>query len=160
MPARGGSTRALGGCVTIKAFRLYFHCRDDAIERRISQSHWGVCYWINKRLKEIAPALKGPEVKGINLANVLFCEAGTSRIPVGSWNRLLNALEYALEYDTPALELHSARQNLPELLLIAADAAREAPYPQLQAIGELLSNPLTVTDLDDIEREIDAQRQN
>lgn len=146
--------------MTIKAFRLYFHCRDNAAEIRISRSHWGVSYWINKRLKEIAPALKGPEVKGINLANVLFCEPGTCRIAVGSWQRLLNGLEYGLDYDTPALELHSARQNLPSLLLIAADAARKAPYPQLQAIGELLSRPLTATELDDIEREIEDQRPN
>ena len=146
--------------MTIKAFQLYFHCRDDPTEKRISHSHWGVSSWINKRLKEISPALKGPEVKGINVANVLFCEAGTSRIPLGSWQRLLNGLEYSVEYDTPALELHSARQNLPGLLLIAADAARKAPYPQLRAISELLSKPLTAADLDDIQHEIDARRQN
>ena len=60
--------------MTIKAFRLYFSCRDKEVERRVSLAHWGVSYWINDRIKEIAPQLKGPEVKGINLAEALYLD--------------------------------------------------------------------------------------
>ncbi len=142
--------------MTIKAFRLYFSCRDKEVERRISLAHWGVSYWINDRIKEIAPQLKGPEVKGINLANVWFAEPGTSHTPTGTWRRFLNGLEYGIDYDTPSLESRPARENMPALLSMAAAAASAASYPQLKAIGELLSVPLSPADLDAIQREIDV----
>ena len=119
-------------------------------------AHWGVSYWINSRLKEIAPQLKGPEVKGVNLANVVFAEPGTSHTPIGTWRRLLNGLEFGVEYDTPSLEALPARKNLPRLIAIASAAANAASYPQLRAIGALLSSPLTSADLDAIQREIDV----
>ena len=142
--------------MTIKAFRLYFSCRDNATEIRINKSHWGVSYWINQKLKSIAPALKGPEVKGIDIANVWFADPGTARMPIGSWRRLLNALEYTFEFDTSALEQQTARTNLPRLIQMAAEASKRAPYSQLRAVGELLSQPLADGDLDDIQREIDT----
>jgi hypothetical protein len=142
--------------MTIRAFRLYFSCRDKDAAVRISKSHWGVSYWIDGRLKEIRSQLKGPEVKGVNLANVWFSEPGTSPTPVGSWQRAMNGLEFGMEFDTPSLEGRPARENLPGLISIAAAAAAAASYPQLRAIGELLSRPLAEADLDAIQKEIDV----
>ena len=45
---------------------------------------------------------------------------------------------------------------MPALLSMAAAAASAASYPQLRAIGELLSVPLSPADLDAIQREIDV----
>jgi hypothetical protein len=143
--------------MTIRAFRLYFYCRDKDAEKRISKTHWGISYWINERLKTIRPRLRGSEVKGINLANVCFSEPGTSHTPIGQWRRMLNGLEFGVEYDIASLEARPARENLPGLLRVAAEAACSAEhYPQLRAIGELLLHPLTAADLDDIQREIDV----
>jgi len=142
--------------MTIRVFRLYFQCADPEAEKRISQSHWGVAWWLEKRLKEIRPALKGPEVKGINIANVWFFEPRFRPTAIGVWERMLNALQFGVEYDVSSLDRRPARENLPELLAIAARAALAAPYPQLKAIGQLLSEPLSAGDLDDIQREIDV----
>ena len=109
-----------------------------------------------ERLKTIRPALKGPEVKGINIANVWFFDSRFRPTPIGVWERTLNALQFGVEYDVGSLDRRPARANLPELLLIAAQAALRAPYPQLNAIGQLFSAPLSVDDLDAIQREIDV----
>jgi hypothetical protein len=142
--------------MTIRSFRFYFECADREAQKRINHSHWGVAWWISERLKEIRPALKGPEVKGINIANVWFFEPRFRPTAIGVWERTLNALQFGVEYDVSSLERRAARENLPELIAIAARAALTAPYPQLSAIGRLLSKPLTAEDLDAIPREIDV----
>jgi hypothetical protein len=141
--------------LTIRAFRLYFKCADPEAEKRISHSHWGIAWWLTERLKSIRPALKGPEVKGINIANVWFSEPRFRPAPIGLWERNMNSLQFGVEYDVTSLERRSARENLPGLLAIAAQAALDAPYPQLNAIGQLLSKPLSDEDLNEIQREID-----
>ena len=141
--------------MTIRAFRLEFSCHDKVTEDRVNKTHWGVCYWINKKLKGIAPALRGPKVKGVNVVSVWFADPGTARMVIGSWQRRLNGLEYTFEFDASGLEQHSVRVNLSRLIRMAAEASKGAPYAQLQAIGQLLSEPLGERDLDDIQREID-----
>jgi len=68
----------------------------------------------------------------------------------------VNALQFGVEYDVSALDRRAARENLPELIAIAARAALAAPYPQLNAIGRLLSEPLSAHDLDAIQKEIEV----
>jgi hypothetical protein len=142
--------------LTIRAFRFYFECADKEALKRINHSHWGACWWISERLKTIRAELKGPEVKGINIANVWFFEPRFRPTAVGVWERTLNALQFGVEYDVSSLDRRPARENLPSLLTIAAQAALGAPYPQLKAIGQLLSVPLSSNDLDAIQREIDV----
>jgi len=142
--------------LTIRAFRLYFQCADPEAQKRIDHSHWGVAWWISERLKQIGPALKGPEVKGINIANVWFFEPRFRPTAIGVWERTVNALQFGVEYDVSALDRRAARENLPELIAIAARAALAAPYPQLNAIGRLLSEPLSAHDLDAIQKEIEV----
>lgn len=107
-------------------------------------------------MKGIRAALKGPEVKGINIANVWFFEPRFRPTAIGVWERTLNALQFGVEYEVSTLDRRTARENLPELIAIASQAALTAPYPQLNAIGRLLSEPLSAEDLDAIQREIDV----
>jgi len=86
--------------------------------------------------KPIRAELTGPEVKGINIANVWFFGPRFRPTAIGAWERTLNALQFGVEYDVQSLDGHPARENLPRLLDIAARAALGAPYPQSKAIGQ------------------------
>jgi hypothetical protein len=50
-------------------------------------------------MKGIRAALKGREVKGINIANAWFFEPRFRPTAVGVWERTLNALQFGVECD-------------------------------------------------------------
>jgi hypothetical protein len=129
--------------MTIRSVRIYYYPEDKADERRLSQTHWGFAEWFVSRLKPIREQLRGPEAKGVNIVNFMLHENPAHCWRRDQWARRLNSFEYSCEFDFSSLLDRPPIQNIERLMVMTAEIASKAPWPQVLAVGRALAAPLT-----------------
>ncbi len=134
--------------MTIAAVRIYFHPPRERLERYLTATHWGFAEWIKRRLKPIREQLRGPEVKGTDIVNFMLCSESRRMMNGrhGEWTRSLNSLQFTWLCDLEPLRDQPPLENIERLMRFCGAWAAQAPWPQVRAVGEVLSQPLTDDD--------------
>ena len=134
--------------MTIATVRFYFYPQRKRLERYLGATHNGFEDWFQRRLKPIREQLRGPEVKGIDIVNFMLCDA--DRVLMngrhGEWKQVANTLMFTWICDLEPLRDQPPLENIERLMRFAGAWAEQAPWPQLRAAGEALSQPLTDAD--------------
>ena len=132
--------------VTIASVRIYFYSCSKALETTLTASHWGFAEWFTRRLTPIREQLRGPEVKGVNIMNLLLHENPSHAWRPNVWTRYANSLQYSFVCDLRPLEHTDPVDNVTKLMVFYAAIATAAPWPQARAVANVLSVPLTDVD--------------
>jgi len=134
--------------MTIATARFYYYPARQRLDRYLSATHWGFAEWFHRRLKPIREQLRGPEVKGVDIVNFILCDEShvlfNSRH--GEWKRVLNTMAFTWVCDLEPLRDQPPLENIERLMPFAGAWAQEAPWPQVRAVGQALSQPLTDDD--------------
>lgn len=128
--------------MTIKSVRIYYYPDDKEVERQLSQTHWGFAEWFDRRLKPIREQLRGPEAKGVNIVNFMLCENTAHAWRLDQWATRMNSFEYSCVFDCRSLLDHPPIENIERLMVMTAEIASKAPWPQVVAVGRTLAVPL------------------
>jgi hypothetical protein len=132
--------------MTIASVRIYYYPSTKARERAITASHWGFAEWFDRRLKPIREQLRGPEVKGVNIVNLMLREDPKLTWHRDEWRQRGNTFEYEFVCDLRPLATEPAIENIQKLMSFYSVVARQAPWPQVQAVADALSQPLSDED--------------
>ena len=136
--------------MTIACVRMYFWPPKsrERLQRYLGVTMGGFDEWIKRRLKPIREELRGPEVKGVDIVNFMFCDPSrTLGGRHGEWTRVLNSLQFTWICDLEPLRDRPALENVERLMPFCGAWCETAPWPQVHAVGRVLSTPL-----DDAER--------
>ena len=129
--------------MTITSFRIYYQAQDEQRKLRLNQTHWGFSQWFERRLKRIMDKLNGPEVKGVNIVNLMLHEAPENAWHPNEWKQRMNSFEFNYICDLRPLDDRPSIENIELLMPFASTVCASAPWPQVWAIGELLAQPLS-----------------
>ena len=132
--------------MTIASVRIYYYPRTQARERKLSFSHWGFAEWFSRRLKPLGEQLRGPEVKGVNIMNLMLYENPEHAWQRNTWYQRGNTLQFSFVCDLRPLEARPAIENIPKLMEFYATVADRAPWPQARAVATKLRQPLSKVD--------------
>ena len=132
--------------MTIASVRIYYYPTTKARELKLSASHWGFSEWFSRRLRPIREQLRGPEVKGVDIMNLMLYENPAYAWQRNVWHRRGNTFEFTFVCDLRPLEAHSAIENIPKLMQFYAAVADYAPWPQARAVANALRQPLDEID--------------
>jgi hypothetical protein len=133
--------------MTIASVRFQFYPRRERLRSYLNTTHGGFDDWFRGRLKPIRERLRGAEVKGVDIVNFLLCEPPRLHGVHAQWTKSLNNCQFTWACDLEPLRDQSPLENLERLMRFAGAWADQAPWPQVRAVGEALSQPLT-----DVER--------
>lgn len=132
--------------MTIASVRIYYHANNRRRERKLSQTHWGFAEWFERRLRLIREQLRGPEVKGVNIVNLMLRENPANAPQANQWLQRLNTFEFNFVCDLQPLEASSPLENISKLMPFYAAVASQAPWPQVRAVAPALVKPLSAED--------------
>lgn len=132
--------------MTISSVRIYYYPVEKRRELRLSRTHWGFAEWFERRLKPIREQLRGPEVKGVNIVNLMLRENPQHAPQPNQWLQRLNTFEFNFVCSLRPLDGASPLSNIETLLPFYAAIAGQAPWPQVRALATPLSQPLTEED--------------
>jgi hypothetical protein len=132
--------------MTIASVRIYYFSHVEERERKLTFSHWSWSEWFNRRLKPIREELRGPEVKGINIVNLVLGESADYLTKVNQWWQRGNTFEYNFECDLRPLLKNPPIENIPKLMKFYSHVAQIAPWPQVRALSHVLNEPLSEID--------------
>jgi hypothetical protein len=132
--------------MTIVTARIYYYPRTQARELKLTASHWGFADWFTRRLKPIRERLRGPEAKGVDIVNLMLYERPEYAWKRNEWMQRGNTFQFAFVCDLRPLEQRPSIKNIPKLMTFYSELARQAPWPQVQAVAEALARPLSDVD--------------
>lgn len=132
--------------MTIASVRIYYHARTEGRSRRLTDSHWGFAEWFSRRLKPIREQLRGPEVKGVNIMNLMLYENAAHAWKPDQWYQRGNTLEFDFVCNLGPLLRTPAIENIPKLMRFYGELCESAPWPQARAVGSALLAPLSAAD--------------
>lgn len=132
--------------MTIASVRIYFYPTTNARKLRLTASHWGFAEWFSRRLKPIREQLRGPEVKGVDIMNLMLYENPAHAWQRNVWHQRGNTFEFTFVCDLRPLEAHPAIENIPKLMQFYAAVAEHAPWPQARTVAGALRQPLDEID--------------
>jgi hypothetical protein len=132
--------------VTIVSVRIYYRPKGIRRERWLTSNYWGFAEWFERRLKSRRESLRGDEVKGVDIVNLMLYENSAHAWRPNQWARRLNSLEFSFVCDLTPLEKGDRLKNLELLMQFYACLVRQAPWPQMQAVADALSEPLSELD--------------
>lgn len=144
--------------MSIKALRFYLKCDDELVSRELALKHFGVADWFAKRMKSIKERLEVNEPKGVDIVNIFFIQNPGRTTHLGEWWHRANSFEYSALHDVDHFLASDPVSNIKELLPVAIAAMKTAPWPQVQALGEMMAEPLTDEDFDQIKRYMEKYR--
>ncbi len=133
--------------MTIKSVRIYYYARSESHTQRLSHSHWGFAEWFPRRLKPIREQLRGPEVEGVDIMNLMLYENPAQAWKPNQWYQRGNTFEFDFICDLGPLLDTPAIANMPKLMHFYGDLCASAPWPQAQAVGHALREPLSDVEL-------------
>jgi hypothetical protein len=90
--------------VTVTSFRIYYEAQDKQRKLKLNQTHWGFAQWFERRLKTIKECLRRPEVKGVNIVNIMLHEVPEHALHPNEWHRRMNTFEFSFVCDLRPLE--------------------------------------------------------
>jgi len=131
--------------MAIASVRIYYGPARPRLARYLSFTHWGFAEWIERRLAPIREQLHGPEVEGVDIVNFLLSDPSRALFggQHGQWTRVLNAINFIWVCDLEPLRDQPPIENIERLMRFAGAWAGQAPWPQVRALGDALSQPLT-----------------
>ena len=129
--------------MTITSVRIYLYPEDRQTKLDLNRTHWGFAEWFERRLKPMRSELAGPETKGVNIVNFMYFENCSHAWRLGQWGRRDNSFEFDSLFDVASLCKNEPMSNIERLMVISADIALSAPWPQVVAIGRALKLPLS-----------------
>jgi hypothetical protein len=129
--------------MTISSVRIYYYAGSEKRTRKLSFTHWGFAEWFERRLKPIRQQLRGPEVKGVNIVNLMLRENSAHAPIPNQWLHLLNTFEFNFVCDLHPLEVAAPLENIAKLMQFYAAVASQAPWPQVRAVAMALAEPLS-----------------
>lgn len=132
--------------MTIASVRIYYYPTSQRRERKLSRTHWGFAEWFARRLKPIREQLRGPEVKGVNIVNLMLRENAKHAPQADKWIQRLNTFEFNFVCDLQPLEASPPLENISKLMQFYAAIASHAPWPQVRAVSAELARPLSDED--------------
>jgi hypothetical protein len=132
--------------MTIASVRIYYYARSEARTRRLTFSHWGFAEWFSRRLKPIREQLRGPEVHGVDIMNLMLYENPAQAWKPDQWYRRGNTVEFDFVCNLRPLLRSPAIENIPKLMSFYGQVCASAPWPQTQAVGRALEMPLSQLD--------------
>jgi hypothetical protein len=132
--------------MTIASVRIYYYPMTRERELKLTAAHWGFAEWFERRLKPIRDQLRGEEAKGVNIVNLMLHENPERAQSSSEWHRWSNTFEFNHVCDLRPLEASPSLENIEKLMLFYADLVQKAPWPQVRALLEPLSAPLTEVD--------------
>ncbi|MEF8712426.1 MAG: hypothetical protein V5B39_02430 [Accumulibacter sp.] len=132
--------------MTITSVRIYFYPVTKERELALSAAHWGFAEWFERRLKPIREQLRGIEAKGVNIVNLMLRENPEQVLVQDKWEKRDNTFHFEHVCDLRPLETTPALSNVEKLMQFYAGVASQAPWPQVRALSEPLSCPLTEVD--------------
>ena len=132
--------------MAIASVRIYYYPSTKRRQRWLTANYWGFTEWFTRRLKPRRERLRGAEVKGINIVNLMLCENPLHLWRPNEWAQRMNSLEFSFACDLRPLEYGDKLDNLAKLMKFYAKVASAAPWPQMQAVAEALAEPLSGPD--------------
>jgi hypothetical protein len=132
--------------MTIASVRIYFYPLTEKRQLLLTGQYWGFAEWFTRRLKPIRLALKGPEVKGVNIMNLMLHENPRHAWRPNNWAQRANSLEFSFVCDLRPLESGEPIETLSKLMRFYAHLASQAPWPQARAVATALAAPLSPID--------------
>ena len=132
--------------MTIRSVRIYYYPLQKRRERWLTENYWGWSEWFEGRLKPIREELRGSEVKGIDIVNLMLRENASHVRSPGNWVRNLNSLQFEFVCDLGPLERCDRIENLEKLMGFYAKIAVTSSWPQLKSVAGALSKPLSDED--------------
>ena len=132
--------------MTIASVRIYYYARTEARTQRLSFSHWGFAEWFSRRLKPIREQLRGPETTGVNIMNLMLYENPAHAWKPNQWSQRGNTFEFDFVCDLSPLLEAPPIENIPKLMRFYGELCASAPWPQAQAVGLALRQPLSNID--------------
>jgi hypothetical protein len=133
--------------MTIRSVRINYYPTTKRREHWLTANYWGFSEWFDGRLKTKRERLRGVEVKGVDIVNLMLYENPLHAWKPNEWKRRGNTLEFAFVCNLCPLEHGDKLDNVALLMRFYGQIAGLAPWPQMQAVAEALSAPLT-----DVER--------
>lgn len=128
--------------MALDVFRIIIKFDDDVLSAAMNRVHFGASRWFASRLKAIRSELGGADVRGVEIVNVFLTERNTTK----EWIQFGPTLDCAMTYDPRSMISNKPVDNIKSLLPTLAEICVSAQWPQLRAIGRVLSKPLTPED--------------
>lgn len=132
--------------MTITSVRIYYYPLTRERELALTRAYWGFAEWFTHRLKPIRERLRGIEAKGVNIVNLMLRENPEHVLVRDEWQKVSNTFHFEHVCDLRPLEASASINNIEKLMQFYADVASRAPWPQVRALAEPLSLPLTAED--------------
>ncbi len=136
--------------MAIATVRMYFwpSRRRERLQHYLGVTQGGFEEWFKRRLKPIREQLRGPEVKGVNIVNFMFCDEsrGSFGGRHGEWTLSLNVIQFTWVCDLEPLRDQPPIDNVERLMRFTGAWCEHAPWPQVRAVGGALSEPLSDAD--------------
>jgi hypothetical protein len=141
--------------LTIRICRFLITCHPLKKSRELNLLYGGLSLWLERQIKTIKEALNGPEVKGVNIVNIHLLESRQNNQHIDEWIKRINTFDYSVVYDMRPLSSKHPIENVKDLVSFASEILLTATWPQVRAIGQLLADPLTEKDMQEIQRCLD-----
>jgi hypothetical protein len=132
--------------MTIASVRIYFRPLREKRELKLTAQYWGFAEWFTRRLKPIRQDLRGTEVTGVNIMNLVLYEDPNHAWRPNTWAQRANSLEFSYITSLRPLESGDPMENLSKLMGFYATIASVAPWPQARAVARALAAPLSEVD--------------
>ena len=132
--------------MTIQTFRIYYHSRNERLERYLTATHWAFAEWFHRRLKPIREQLRGPEAKGVDIVNLMLYDVPEHAWRPDEWAKRLSTFEFSFVCDLSPLRDQPPIENIAKLMQFAAAMTAQAPWPQVRALSDVLAQPLSEED--------------
>jgi hypothetical protein len=132
--------------MTIQTFRIYYHSRNERLERYLNATHWAFAEWFHRRLKPIREQLRGPEAKGVGIVNLMLYDESEHSWRPNEWAKRLGTFEFSFVCDLSPLRDQPPIENIAKLMPFAAAMTAQAPWPQVRALSDVLAQPLSEGD--------------
>jgi len=143
--------------MTIRVVRIQFSSSDSQVAAEFADGFAGFEYWIKDRLRSVRDRLRGEEAKGVDGVVFDFRTPGRPGLAERNrWTKLLNIFYWAQDVELAELTPGDAVANLVHLMGRSALACEAAPWPQVRALGAVLSPELEERELVALKRQVSS----
>lgn len=129
----------------IRAFRFYYHPRDEQFGRYLALTHGAFAEWFERRLE---PIDKPPRrrAKAAAVVHMTFHEVAAHALRPGEWTRQGDLCEFHFVCDLSPLRDSPPIENIAKLMQFAAAMTAGSSSRRVRAFGSVLARPLSEED--------------
>ena len=129
----------------IRAFRFYYHPRDEQFGRYLALTHGAFAEWFERRLGPVDPPPRR-RANAVGVIHMTFHEVAAHALRPGEWTRQGDLCEFHFVCDLSPLRDSPPIENIAKLMQFAAAMTAQAPWPQVRALSDVLAQPLSNED--------------